>query len=225
MQSKIRLSTQAIEFADLLQRDGSVALTGALDAGSNKITNLADATASGDAVNKGQLDSAISALANGVVYKGLFDASGGSFPSDPSQGDFYKVSVAGTVDGLELAIGDMIIANADVTGASAATNWDKIDNTEISHASMEADITTLQTNKLDIADIIENEKLTVTDGSPTPSELAYTPVSGSVKVYVNGMRQTPTDDFTVSGKQITFTYNLKTNPGQSDVVLVDYRTA
>lgn len=217
MGTKVRLLTQAMEFA-----------SGNFDLNSSKIVNLANATANGDAINKGQLDSAISQvltdLSNGLVYKGLFDASVGTLPADASQGDFYKVSVAGTIGTLELGVGDMIIANNNVTGGtSAEADWDKIDNTEISHAAMESDISDLQADKLNKADIVENEVLTITDGSPTPSALANTPVAGSVKVYVNGIRQTPTVDFSIVGTQITFTYNLKNNPGQADSVIVDYR--
>ena len=43
-------------------RDGSMAMEGALDMANFKITNLANGTASSDAVNKGQLDSASSTL-------------------------------------------------------------------------------------------------------------------------------------------------------------------
>ena len=53
-----------------LKSDGSVAMSmGNLNLGSNKIINLADAENSGDAVNKSQLDAAISALTNDIDYK------------------------------------------------------------------------------------------------------------------------------------------------------------
>jgi len=61
--------------------------------------------------------------ATGVLrYMGAFDASTGSFPANPTKGDFWKISVAGTVGGVDLAVGDQIIYNG--------TGWDKIDNTE-----------------------------------------------------------------------------------------------
>jgi len=47
----------------------------------------------------------IDGMSNGLQYKGPFDASAGSWPTDPSQGDFYKVSVAGTVGGVDLNVG------------------------------------------------------------------------------------------------------------------------
>ena len=47
-----------------LLRDGRSALSGNLNAGNNKIQNLTNGTASKDAVNKGQMDSAISSASS-----------------------------------------------------------------------------------------------------------------------------------------------------------------
>lgn len=61
--------------------------------------------------------------ASGVLrYAGSWDASSGSYPTTPVLGDFYKVSVAGTVSGIDYSVGDQIIYNG--------SGWDKIDNTE-----------------------------------------------------------------------------------------------
>jgi hypothetical protein len=50
--------------------------------------------------------------------------------------------------------------------------------------------------------------------------MAYTPVSNTIlRVYLNGVRQKYTDDYTRAGTTITFVDKLKTN----DVVLLDYR--
>jgi hypothetical protein len=90
-----------------------------------------------------ELKQLIDGMANGLSYKGAFDASvETSFPSDTIQGDFYKVSGDGTVDGLELKVGDMIIANADVVGATSASDWDKIDNTESADLLRDGDVST-----------------------------------------------------------------------------------
>jgi len=92
-------------------------------------------------------------MSNGLAYNGVFDASGSALPSDPTQGDFYKISVAGTIGALEMAIGELIIANKDVAGSSADTDWDKIDNTEaadilrLANISTDADFT-VDTTKL-----------------------------------------------------------------------------
>lgn len=72
---------------------------------------------------KEYIDSNISSVVGGLVYKGAFDASTAAFPVSAATGFFYKVSVAGIVEDMELAVGDHIVYNG--------TTWDKIDNTEI----------------------------------------------------------------------------------------------
>ncbi|QNK01657.1 carbohydrate binding domain-containing protein [Dyella telluris] len=56
-----------------------------------------------------------------LVYMGSWDASKGTLPATPKKGDFYIISVAGTVSSVSYKIGDMIVAN-DKNG------WDRIDN-------------------------------------------------------------------------------------------------
>lgn len=55
---------------NFIKKDGTVAMTGNLNMGSQAITNVATGSNSGDAVNKGQLDAAIASL------NSLFDAKG-----------------------------------------------------------------------------------------------------------------------------------------------------
>jgi hypothetical protein len=57
-----------------------------------------------------------------MEYKGVWDASGGVYPTSPNQGDYWRISVAGTISGTAYAINDAIIYNG--------TTWDKIDNTD-----------------------------------------------------------------------------------------------
>jgi len=62
----IELSKLA-EGAELIKRDGSVAFTGNIDAGSNKVVNVSTPTASGDAANKAYVDAEVAAVADQVV--------------------------------------------------------------------------------------------------------------------------------------------------------------
>jgi len=63
------------------------------------------------------------------------------------------------------------------------------------------------------------EKPTVVNNTYTVT-MAHTPVSNTtLRVYLNGIRQVYTDDYTRAGTTITFVDKLKTN----DVVLLDYR--
>jgi len=67
---------------------------------------------------------------------------------------------------------------------------------------------------------IDDETPTGTvDGSNTIFTLANSPIPTSVKVYVGGSRQRVTEDYTLSGRTITFTLAPTTN----DIILVDYR--
>lgn len=69
--------------------DGTRAFTGDQSMGSNKLTNLADGTASSDAVNKGQLDAAVSGLQDfreSVIDKDLLTP-----PGSPTTGDRYVI--------------------------------------------------------------------------------------------------------------------------------------
>jgi hypothetical protein len=59
------------------------------------------------------------------------------------------------------------------------------------------------------------------NGTNTDFDIANTPVSGSVKVYLNGVRQEAgaTEDYTISGTTISFA----TAPLSGDKILTDYR--
>ncbi len=85
------------------------------------------------AVSLDQMEIDIAALENGMVYKGDWDASAGSFPGSGSAqvGWFYYVSVAGTVDSVAFAVGDNIVALTDNASTSTyAGNWSKHDQTD-----------------------------------------------------------------------------------------------
>lgn len=63
-------------------------------------------------------------LVSGLHYKGLLDASSGSYPSNPTAGDYYIISVAGTISAVSYYVSDWAAYNG--------TSWDKIDNQTIS---------------------------------------------------------------------------------------------
>jgi hypothetical protein len=52
-------------------------------------------------------------------YKGVWDASTTAYPTSPAKGDYYIVSVAGTISGVKYTIGDMMAYNGSV--------WNKIE--------------------------------------------------------------------------------------------------
>lgn len=89
--------------------DQLTAPTNPVGLNSQKITSLADGTASGDAVNKGQLDLAVANLTSGLVLKGTVRAA-----SDTN------VTISGpgtTIDGLTAANGEIFWLRNQTTGS------------------------------------------------------------------------------------------------------------
>ena len=90
-----------------------------------------------DAVNKQQMETAIAASQSpeALEYRGVFDASVGNYIAleNGQKGDFYKVTVAGTIDASGTKtwdVGDNLILNKNVSGTPLDEDVDKIDNTE-----------------------------------------------------------------------------------------------
>lgn len=112
------------------------------------LVNIAvrDAAGPNDAVSKQQMEAAIDAVEvpGALSYKGAFDASAGNYDAlaDASQGDYYKVSVAGNIGNYDWAVGDNLIVNKDVTGVPTEADIDKIDNTESPDILRTGDIST-----------------------------------------------------------------------------------
>lgn len=72
------------------------------------------------------------------------------------------------------------------------------------------------------ANFVDGEVPTGTiDGVNVTFTLAGLPVSGSVHLYLNGLRQRPTTDFSVAGNVITYTAGAKPSTGDNHVA--DYR--
>lgn len=130
-------TAKLLDGASFIKRDGTVVFTSNQSMGSNKLTALANGTNATDAINKSQLDaleldidSQITALelliADGMKTPIAFDASAVSvFPTHP-KGTTMKVTVAGTVSGIDLEIGDTIIY--DSTGSSPYVVQTNIDS-------------------------------------------------------------------------------------------------
>lgn len=236
--------TRAKIVADFLE-GSNLDLTG----GNNDatLTGLANGVANDDAVNKGQMDAAISAaITGGMTYIGTLDASAvGSQLDDRNKGDFFLISAAGTIDGLDFSIGDHLVVSDNITGSAYTGKIDKIDNTEsddiIRSGDVVDDLTTGGTdvplsaeqgkvlkgltdaNAKRLNERVFGENPARTIGSPTLPALANIPVTnGALRVYLNGLRmfEGSGNDYTVnySTGVITFEYNMK----NKDNVLCDY---
>jgi len=79
-----------------------------------------------------------------IHYMGVWDASGGSYPTNPEQGQYYVISVAGTISGTVFGVDDWIVYNG--------LTWNKVNNqvyasTDHAHSSLyqplDADLTSI----------------------------------------------------------------------------------
>ena len=104
------VSTKLADGANFIKKDGSVAMTGALNMGSQKITSLDTPTASGDAATKSYVDTAISNL------NSIFDAKPSAVAA--TTGD-VTLSNPGTAsfDGVTLSNGDILFVRAQSAAA------------------------------------------------------------------------------------------------------------
>ncbi len=97
-----------IEGAEIVQRDGSVAMTGDFALGTNRITGLGTPTADTDAATKGYVDAAI----EGLAWKDSVVAA--STAAGTLATDFENADV---LDGVTLATGDRILLKDQAAGA------------------------------------------------------------------------------------------------------------
>ena len=129
--------TQASTSSGDFLADGSVAMTGDLDAGSNKVTNVTDGTTPGDAVNFGQL-SAIPAAIRVPVNLDVGGGATSSFPTGETAGKAYIIENAapggtalGAANPITVNNGDKLVAADGVTSsADDGSDWVVFANTE-----------------------------------------------------------------------------------------------
>ncbi len=75
--------------------------------------------------------SAAGSVTGGLEYKGSYNATTNSPDLTSSEkGDFYIVSVGGTLAGVTLDVGDHIVFNQDASSPITSAMFDKIDNTD-----------------------------------------------------------------------------------------------
>lgn len=98
-------SSKLADGANFLKRDGSVALTGNLNANNNKITGLADPTSAQDAATKAYVDS----VSTGLDVKGSVKAA-----------TTANITLTGTqtIDGVALSVGDRVLVKDQSTGSA-----------------------------------------------------------------------------------------------------------
>jgi hypothetical protein len=106
------------------------------------ITGLSAGVNPTDAVTKAQLDAVV--IDGGMVYRGVLDASDatGAALDGAQKGDFFYISVAGTLNGLDFNPTDHLVVNAGITDfdVDGAGKIEKVDNTESADILRDGDI-------------------------------------------------------------------------------------
>ena len=100
-------------------------------------------------------------ITGGLVYKGSYNATTNTPDLTSSdKGDFYIVSVGGTLAGITLDVGDHIVFNQDAASPITSAMFDKIDNTDaVASVNAQTGVVVLDTD-----DISEGSNLYFTSG-------------------------------------------------------------
>lgn len=236
--------------SNFIKKDGSVAFTGSISAGNQYITNVASPNNSTDAANKSYVDTLISNLSTLYKYRTVHAASTGDVligaPSNTLDGHNlvsgdrillknqsvqaangiyiynglgYSLTRASDSDIYSEITGSLVYVENGTTQAD--TRWFCTSNTG-GTIGVTA-ITYVQDTGAGITSanfVFEEIPSGSLNGVNTTFTLAYTPVTGKVKPYLNGirLRSGAGNDYTISGAIIT----MATAPTSTDVLTVDY---
>ena len=130
----LKINPNAVTFAKIQQLNNLTVIGNVSGASANAaevtiITDMANSSSSSLATStaiKTYIDANVGSLGN---LEGAWDASSGSFPVGSSPvagtkaGDYWYVSVAGTVNSVAFNVGDVIIAKINAASTSLATDW------------------------------------------------------------------------------------------------------
>lgn len=254
VQSGANIATSKLaDGANFIKRDGSVAMTGNLDLGSQRIINLTTPSGNNDAANKAYVDTQISNL--NQVFKVKPNARAATTAS------ITLSSPGGTHDGISLTNGDVLFVRAQTTqsqnglytfngAAVALTRISQMDTwAEVPGAffSVEEGTTyadtlwlctsnaggTIDTTAVTFQNVPTSAGLQTSNfvdaetpsgsinGSNTSFTLANTPTSGTLKLFLNGVRLVvgAGNDYTLTGAAISMT----TAPVSGDSLIAEYR--
>jgi hypothetical protein len=130
----LKINPNAVTFAKIQQLNNLTVIGNVSGASANAaevtiITDMANSSSSSLATStaiKTYIDANVGSLGN---LEGAWDASSGSFPvgsapvAGTKAGDYWYVSVAGTVNSVAFNVGDVIVAKINAASTSLATDW------------------------------------------------------------------------------------------------------
>lgn len=244
-------SSKLADGANFIKKDGTVAMTGDLNLGNQKVVSLGTPTASGDATNKSYVDGLISALPSAYKYRNVHAATTANINlSNPGTDTFdghaltngQRLLVWQQSTASQNGIYDFNGSSSALTRSSDSDAWDELTGTlvYVDQGTTYGDKrfyctsntggtlgSTAVTYVQDTAGTLSPSNFVTEEtpsgsinGSNTTFTLANTPTTGTVKLYLNGVRQKSGagNDYTISTTTITMT----TAPVSGDVLLADY---
>lgn len=243
-------SSKLSDGANFIKKDGSVAFTGSVSLGNQTITSLGTPSASTDATTKTYVDTAIAGLSSAYKYRNVRAASIANVTISSAPATIDGVTLASAERVLlknqtttsQNGIYDFNGTGVAMTRSSDSNVWDEITGAlvYIDEGTTNADTryystansggtlgTTAITYVQDTAGAFSASNI-VTEETPSGSingsnvtfTIAYTPTSGSLKLFLNGIRlkSGSGNDYTISTATITMTSAPITN----DVLIADY---
>jgi hypothetical protein len=243
-------SSKLADGANFIKKDGSVAFTGAISLGNQYLTNVASPQNSGDGANKSYVDTLINNLSTLYKYRTVHAASTANVligaPSNSLDGHtlvngdrvLIKNQTTTSENGIYIynGLGYALTRAADsdiyseITGSLvyvengttlADTRFFCTSNTGGTIGSTA--ITYVQDTGVGITSanfVVEEIPSGSLNGSNVTYTLAFTPVSGKLKLFLNGirLRSGAGNDYTIS----TATITMATAPTSNDVLIADY---
>lgn len=237
--------------ANFIKKDGTVAMTGNLDLGNQKVVSLGTPTANGDATNKSYVDGLISALPSAYKYRNVHAATTANITlSNPGTDTFdghaltsgQRLLVWQQSTASQNGIYDFNGSSSALTRSSDSDAWDELTGTlvYVDQGTTYGDKrfyctsntggtlgSTAVTYVQDTAGTLSPTNFVTEEtpsgsinGSNTSFTIANTPTAGTVKLYLNGVRQKSGagNDYTITTNTITMTIA----PVSGDVLIADY---
>jgi len=186
---------------------GTDSLTVIQSGGSSLIAAGAGLYLTGNTINVGAADNSILVNADNIQVQ--IGSTNGTSLEVTATG----LELAATVTGartFQPGSGNNFVIDADANAAQLTANPDGTVDLAIATVKYVNDVINSTHN-------VYGEAPTVTAGS-TDVTLAHTPLSGSERVYLNGLRMKVSDDYSISGGTISFVSALQSD----DTVVVDY---
>lgn len=244
-------SSKLADGANFIKKDGSVAMTGNLDLGNQKVVSLGTPTANGDATNKSYVDGLISALPSAYKYRNVHAATTGNINlSNPGTDTFDSHQLT---SGQRLLVwqqstqsqNGIYVFNGSSSALTRATDsdaWDELTGTlvYVDQGSTYGDKrfyctsntggtlgSTAVTYVQDTAGtlsatnfVFEETPSGSINGSNVAFTISATPTTGTLRLYLNGVRlkSGAGNDYTLSTNTIT----MATAPISGDVLLADF---